>query len=79
MAVYIYCIRENYRYQSSITGQEFENEWFKLAVVKFDGKKAVRCYAVAFDYDEWQYTINNTKKRQLPAGVEAITVEVERE
>ena len=31
MAVYIYCIRENYRYQSSITGREFENEWFKLA------------------------------------------------
>jgi len=30
MAVYIYCIRENYRYQSSITGREFENEWFKL-------------------------------------------------
>jgi len=31
MAVYIYCIRENYSYQSSITGREFENEWFKLA------------------------------------------------
>lgn len=31
MSVYIYCIRENYRYQSSITGREFENEWFKLA------------------------------------------------
>lgn len=30
MAVYIYCIRENYRYQSSITRREFENEWFKL-------------------------------------------------
>ncbi len=27
MAVYIYCIRENYRYQSAITGREFENEW----------------------------------------------------
>ena len=30
MAVYVYCIKENYLYQSSITGQEFENEWFKL-------------------------------------------------
>jgi hypothetical protein len=30
MAVYIYCIKENYRYQSSITEREFENEWFKL-------------------------------------------------
>ena len=31
MSVYIYCIREDYRYQSSITGREFENEWFELA------------------------------------------------
>ena len=32
MSVYIYCIRENYRYQSSITGREFENEWVKLCL-----------------------------------------------
>lgn len=31
MGVYIYCIRENYYYQSSIVGREFENEWFKLS------------------------------------------------
>ena len=31
MGVYIYCIKENYNYQSSIIGREFENEWFKLA------------------------------------------------
>lgn len=31
MSVYVYCIREDYKYQSSITGREFENEWFKLA------------------------------------------------
>ncbi|MDP3042337.1 MAG: hypothetical protein Q8N62_06425 [Candidatus Omnitrophota bacterium] len=31
MAVYIYCLRENYSHQSAITGREFENEWFKLA------------------------------------------------
>lgn len=30
MGVYIYCIREDYRYQSSIKGREFENDWFKL-------------------------------------------------
>lgn len=47
-------------------------------LVKFDGKEAVRCYAVAFDYDEWQYTINNTKKKKLPRGVETITITVER-
>lgn len=47
-------------------------------LVKFDGKKVVRCYAVAFDYDEWQYTINDTKKRKLPA-VRNITIEIERD
>lgn len=31
MSVYIYCIKEDYRYQSSITDREFENEWFKLS------------------------------------------------
>lgn len=48
-------------------------------LVKFDGKEAVRCYAVSFDYDEWQYTINGTDKKELPVGVEKITIEVERE
>ena len=46
-------------------------------LVKFDGKEAVRCFAVAFDYDDWQYTINNTEKHKLPAGVEKISIEVE--
>jgi len=31
MGVYIYCIREDYRYQSVIKGREFENDWFKLS------------------------------------------------
>ncbi|MCX5668892.1 MAG: hypothetical protein NTX89_02060 [Candidatus Omnitrophica bacterium] len=31
MSVYVYCIKEDYRYQSSLTGSEFENEWFKLS------------------------------------------------
>ena len=30
MSVYVYCIKEDYKYQSSITGCEFKNEWFKL-------------------------------------------------
>lgn len=46
-------------------------------LVKFDGKEVTRCYAVAFDYDERQYTINNKEKKELPAGVKAITVEIE--
>lgn len=31
MAVYVYCIKEDYAYKSSITGRSFENEWFKLS------------------------------------------------
>ncbi len=45
-------------------------------LVKFDGKEIKRCYAVAFDYDDWQYTINNTEKRELPP-VKNISIEVE--
>lgn len=47
-------------------------------LVKFDGKEVTRCYAVAFDYDDWQYTINNTEKHELPARVESISVIVEK-
>ena len=45
-------------------------------LVKFDGKEVVRCYAVSFDYDDWQYTINEKDKKELPA-VKNITIEVE--
>jgi len=31
MAVYVYCIKENYHYESSITGRSFENEWVRLS------------------------------------------------
>jgi len=44
-------------------------------LVKFDGKEVTRCYAIAFDYDEWQYTINNTEKRELPP-VKNISIEL---
>lgn len=44
-------------------------------LVKFDGKEVARCYAVSFDYDDWQYTINE-KKKELPA-VKKITIEIE--
>ena len=46
-------------------------------LVKFDGKEVERCFAVAFDYDEWQCTINGTEKRKLPPDLKAITIEVE--
>lgn len=45
-------------------------------LVKFDGKEVTRCYALAFDYDEWQYTINNTETKELPP-VRNISIEVE--
>ncbi len=48
-------------------------------LIKFDGKEVTRCYTVAFDYDEWQYVINETEKKELPAGVKAITIEVEQQ
>ncbi|MBU0548506.1 MAG: hypothetical protein KJ710_07905 [Candidatus Omnitrophica bacterium] len=47
-------------------------------LVKFDGKEAFRCYAVAFDYDEWQVIINNgQEKKELPPRVKSITIKVE--
>ena len=45
-------------------------------LVKFDGKEVVRCYAVSFVYDQWQYIVNNTQKHDLPS-VKKITVEIE--
>ena len=46
-------------------------------LVKFDGKEVARCYALAFDYDEWQYTINNTEKKELLPGLKSIAIEIE--
>lgn len=45
-------------------------------LIKFDGKEIERCYAVAFDYDERSYTINEKEKKDLPP-VKSITIEVE--
>ena len=45
-------------------------------LVKFDEKEVTRCYAVAFDYDKRQYTINDKEKLELPA-VKKITIEIE--
>ena len=46
-------------------------------VVKINGKELCRCYAIAFDYDEWKYTVNNTAVKPLPEDTERISVEVE--
>lgn len=46
-------------------------------VVKINGKELCRCYAIAFDYDEWKYTVNGTETKDLPEGAEKISVEIE--
>ena len=46
-------------------------------LLKFDGKEIKRCYAVAFDYDEWSYTINEKDKKELPS-LKSITIEIEK-
>jgi len=46
-------------------------------LLKFDGKEAERCYAVSFDYDDWQYVINEKERKALPAGTRSITIEIE--
>ena len=46
-------------------------------LVKFDGKEIKRCYSVAFNYDEWQYTVNNEDPKDIPKGVKKIEVKVE--
>ncbi|MFH0935606.1 MAG: hypothetical protein V1828_01925 [Candidatus Omnitrophota bacterium] len=46
-------------------------------LLKFDGKEITRCFAVAFDYDERQCTINNVEKRGLSSDLKVITIEVE--
>lgn len=46
-------------------------------VVKINGKEVSRCHAITFDYDEWQYTINNKETKQLPEETENIAIEIE--
>ena len=48
-------------------------------MIKFDPKKTAprRGYAVAFDYDEWSYTLNDGKKLNLPKGIKKIVIDVE--
>lgn len=45
-------------------------------LVKFNGKKSIRCYKVAFDYDLGKYWVNN-KKQKIPR-VKKITIEIKR-
>jgi hypothetical protein len=46
-------------------------------LVKFDGKEVERCFAVSFDYDDWQYVVNGKETKSLPEGLENIVVTIE--
>ena len=46
-------------------------------VVKINGKELHRCYAIAFDYDERQYTVNDKETLPLPEGTESISIEID--
>lgn len=48
-------------------------------LVKFNGKEIVRCHTVKFDYDRWQYIINDKKKRKFPPRLKTVTIEIEYE
>ena len=46
-------------------------------VIKFDGKEAERCYACSFDYDVYEYGVNEKDRKSLPEGVRKIEIVVE--
>lgn len=46
-------------------------------LIKFNGKKEVRCYKVAFSYDDWTYTTNFDNPKPLPDELKEISVELE--
>jgi hypothetical protein len=46
-------------------------------LVKIDGKEICRCYAIAFDYDDWKYTVNDTEAHEMPDLAKSISIEIE--
>jgi len=46
-------------------------------IVKFNDVEVERCYTISFDYDNWQYTVNNKDTKKFPAsGISSIKIEV---
>jgi len=46
-------------------------------IVKFNNKEVERCYAISFDYDNWEYTVNNQETKKFPArGISSIKIEI---
>jgi len=46
-------------------------------LIKIDGKKKKRCYAVAFDYDKMSYTVNAAEKKSIPKRTKKIEIIIE--
>ncbi len=46
-------------------------------LVKFNGKKAARCYKISFFYDDWTYTTNVDEPKPLPDKLKQISIEIE--
>ncbi|MBU1147961.1 MAG: hypothetical protein KKD11_06365 [Candidatus Omnitrophica bacterium] len=45
-------------------------------VVKINDIEVARCYAVSFEYDRWEYTINRKETKKLPDKFSSIKVEI---
>ena len=46
-------------------------------IVKFNDVEVVRCHAVSFDYDMWEYTVNKKETKKFPAtGISSIKIEI---
>ena len=46
-------------------------------IVKFNNVEVERCYKVSFDYDMWEYTVNNEVAKKFPAsGISTIKIEI---
>lgn len=46
-------------------------------LVKFDGKKAFRCWGVSIDYDTWSYRANAEAEKPLPGKLKKVEIVVE--
>ena len=46
-------------------------------LIKFDGKEVERCFSCKFDYDEWQYVVNEQDAKPLPDKLRKIEIVVE--
>lgn len=46
-------------------------------LIKLNGKGIVRCFSCRFDYDEWQYVVNEKDTKPLPDKLNKIEITVE--